>query len=178
SPTRSPPLTAVLEDRDSPLVSGAPVISDTAGGNSNGVVDPGETINLTVPVSNTFTCTGLSNVVGTLTTATPGITLNQPSVNYGTLDAGATANSSGYQFRVASSVPCGTQVTFTLTLTSAQGAAVTRTISVVVGQTSTGTATRYTYTGPPVPIPDASLTGAVTTLTLPVPLVVVAVNPT
>jgi len=175
-PSISSALTAVLEAPDLPLVSGAPVLGDTVGGNGNGVVDPGETINLTVPVSNNFTCTGLSSVVGTLTTATPGITLNQPSVNYGSLNAGATANGGAYQFRVASSVPCGTQVNFTLTLTSAQGAAVTRTISVVVGQTSTGTATRYTYTGPPVPIPDDSLTGAVTTLTVPGPLVVGDVN--
>src|SRR3989441_6602831 len=135
-PSISLALTAVLEAFDLPLVSGAPVIGDTAGGNGNGVVDPGETINLTVPVSNTFTCTGLSNVVGTLTTTTPGITLNQPSVTYGNLDAGATANSGVYQFRVASSVPCGTQANFTLTLTSAQGAAVARTISVGVGQTT------------------------------------------
>src|SRR3989442_11473240 len=175
-PSISLALTAVLEALVLPLVSGAPVIGDTAGGNGNGVVDPGETINLTVPVSNDFTCTGLSNVVGTLTTAIPGITLNQPTVNYGNLDAGATANSGVYQFRVASSVPCGTLVNFTLTLTSAQGAAVTRTLSVVVGQTTTGPPTRYPYTGPPVSIPDDSLTGAVATLTVPGPLVVGDVN--
>src|SRR5437016_6535335 len=175
-PSLSLALTGVLEAFDLPLVVGAPVISDSAGGNGNGAVDPGETINLIIPVSNNFTCTGLSGVSGSLTTATAGITLNQPSVNYGSLNAGATANGGAYQFRVASSVSCGTQVNFTLTLTSAQGAAVTRTISVVVGQTSTGTATRYTYTGPPVPIPADSLTGAVTTLTVPGPLVVGDVN--
>src|SRR5207245_10352923 len=122
------------------------------------------------------TCIWLWNGVGTGTTATPGITLNPPSANYGSLNAGATANGGGYQFRVASSVSCGTQVNFTLTLTSAQGAAVTRTISVVVGQTSTGPPTRYTYTGPPVSIPDDSLTGAVATLMVPGSLVVGDVN--
>src|SRR5207302_6372477 len=60
-PSVSLALTAVLEALDLPLVSGVPVIGDTAGGNGNGVVDPGETINLAVPVSNTFTCNGLSN---------------------------------------------------------------------------------------------------------------------
>src|SRR2546425_7467839 len=175
-PSISLALTAVLEALDLPLVSGAPVLGDTVGGNGHGAVDPGETINLTGPVSNNFTCTGLSSVVGTLTTTTPGITLNQPSVNYGSLNAGATANGGAYQFRVASSVPCGTQVTFTLTLTSAQGAAVTRTLSVVVGQTTTGPPTRYAYTGPPVSIPDASLTGAVATLMVPGSLVVGDVN--
>src|SRR2546429_2607671 len=114
-------LTGAVEAFDLPLVSGVAVISDTAGGNGNGLVDPAETINLTVPVSNNFTCTALSNISGTLTTTTPGIMLNQSSVNYGSLGAGATANGGAYQFRVAPSVPCGTQINLTLTLTSSEG---------------------------------------------------------
>src|SRR5439155_17935749 len=74
--------TGVVEAFDLPLVSGAAVISDTAGGNGNGLVDPGETINLTIPVSNNFTCTPLSNLSGTLTTSTPGVTVNQASTSY------------------------------------------------------------------------------------------------
>src|SRR5947199_415061 len=169
-------LTGAVEAFDLPLVSGVAVISDTAGGNGNGLVDPAETINLTVPVSNNFTCTALSNISGTLTTTTAGITLNQSSVNYGSLGAGATANGGAYQFRVAPSVPCGTQINLTLTLTSSEGVTVARTISVTVGQASTGAPTTHTYSGPPVPIPDNNPAGAVATLTVPQPAVIGDIN--
>ena len=169
-------LTGAVEAFDLPLVSGVAVISDTAGGNGNGLVDPAETINLTVPVSNNFTCTALSNISGTLTTTTAGITLNQSSINYGSLGAGATANGGAYQFRVAPSVPCGTQINLTLTLTSSEGVTVARTISVTVGQASTGAPTTHTYSGPPVPIPDNNPAGAVATLTVPQAAVIGDIN--
>jgi subtilisin-like proprotein convertase family protein len=176
-PSGSAGLTGVVEAFDLPLATRAGVLRDAAGGNVNGRVDPGETIDLTIPAANMFTCTGLSNVRGTLTTATPGITFNQPSSNYGSLVAGATANGGAYQFRVATSVPCGTQITFTLTLASAEGVTMTRTLTVTVGQVMTGSPTTYTYSGPPVPIPDApSATGAVATLTVPGAVIVGDVN--
>jgi subtilisin-like proprotein convertase family protein len=174
--SRSTDLTDVVEAFDLPLANRADVISDTADGNGNGRVDPGETIDLTVPVSNMFTCTGLSNVSGTLATATPGITLSRPSAGYGNLGAGASANGGAYQFRVATSVPCGTPVTFTLTLASAEGVTVTRTLTVTVGQAIAGAPTTYTYSGPPVPIPDVNPTGAVATLTVPGAVVIGDVN--
>ncbi|MDE2180274.1 MAG: M36 family metallopeptidase [candidate division NC10 bacterium] len=169
-------LTGVVEAFDLPLLSGTAVLSDTAGGNGNGVIDPGETIALTIPVSNKFSCKGLTSVTGTLSTTTTGVTITQASSNYGSLGAGATANGTAYQFTVAQSIPCGTLITFTLTLSSAEGASSTRTITARVGQEVTGTPTTFTYTGSPVPIPDNNPTGAVATLTVPGSLTVGDVN--
>lgn len=160
-------LTGVVEAFDVPLINGATVASDTGGGNGNGVIDSGETIALTIPASNNFSCTGLTSVTGALSTATTGITITQASGSYGSLSVGATANGTAYQFTVAQSVPCGTLITFTLTLSSAESASTTRTITLRVGQAVTGTPTTFTYTGSPVSIPDNNPTGAVATLTVP-----------
>jgi len=147
---------------DLPLVPGLAVMSDTAGGNGNGTVDPGETIDLTIPLTNSFTCKGLSVVTGALSTTTAGVTMNQASVNYGNLAAGGSSTGAAYQFRVGPGVPCGTQIIFTLTLTWADGPMTTRTIVVNVGPV--GTPTTYTYSGPPVAIPDNNPAGGVATL--------------
>ncbi|MDD5558661.1 proprotein convertase P-domain-containing protein [Candidatus Methylomirabilis sp.] len=164
----------MIEAFDVPLVNGTAVLGDTAGGNGNGVIDPGETIVLTVPVSNNFTCIGLTSVAGALSTTTTGVTITQASSSYGNLSAGAAANGTAYQFTVAQSVPCGTLITFTLNISSAEGASSARTITLRVGQAVT--ATTYTYTGSPVSIPDNNPTGAIATLTVPGSLVIGDIN--
>ncbi len=169
-------LTGVAEAFDLPFLSGTAVVSDIAGGNGNGAIDPGETIALTIPASNNFSCTGLTSVTGTLSTTTTGVTITQASGSYGSLSVGATANGTAYLFTVAQSVPCGTLITFTLNLSSAEGASSARTITLRVGQAVTGTPTTFTYAGPPVSIPDNNPTGAVATLTVPGSLTVGDVN--
>lgn len=65
----------VVEKFDLPLTLGTVVVHDTAGGNGNGAIDPGETIALTIPVSSGVSCKGLTGVAGTLSTSTPGVTV-------------------------------------------------------------------------------------------------------
>lgn len=170
-------LNGVVEAFDLPLINGTASFTDTApGGNGNGIIDPAETISLTIPVTNNFNCTGLTNVTGTLSTSTSGITIIQAPSNYGSLSAGSTANGTAYQFRVATSVSCGTLINFTLNLTSAEGVTVTGTITLRVGQAVTGSPTTFTYTGPPVSIPDNNPAGATATLTVPGSIVIGDVN--
>ena len=167
-------LTGVVEAFDLPLTTGTVAFADTAGGNGNGFIDPGETIALTLPAVNQFGFTTLTNVTGTLATATPGITLTQAASAYGSIAAGATAPGTAYQFQVAAGVPCGTLITFTMTMTSAQGVSATRTLQLQVGQAVVGSPTTFTYSGAPVAIPDNGT--AVATLTVPGALTVGDIN--
>lgn len=95
-------------------------LSDTAG-NNNGVADPGETVALTIPLTNS---TGI--VANTTTLQIVG----GNSANYGTINSGTTASQT-INFTVPAGTPCGSVVTITLNVNSSLGAtSFTRTLSV------------------------------------------------
>ncbi|MEQ1922207.1 MAG: M36 family metallopeptidase [Pyrinomonadaceae bacterium] len=95
-------------------------LSDTIG-NNNGIADPGETVALTIPLTNS---TGI--VANTTTLQIVG----GNSANYGTINSGTTASQT-INFTVPAGTPCGSVVTITLNVNSSLGAtSFTRTISV------------------------------------------------
>jgi uncharacterized delta-60 repeat protein len=87
-------------------------------GNDDGVVNPGETIDLDVTVLNTSGVT-FFYISGVLSTITPGITITDNTAAFPDIQAGLTGESLPLPFRffVDVGVPCGTLIDFTLDLT-------------------------------------------------------------
>ncbi len=95
-------------------------LSDTIG-NNNGVADPGETVALTIP---------LTNSTGLVASGTTLQIVGGNSANYGTINSGATASQT-INFTIPAGTPCGSVVTITLNANSSLGAtSFTRTIAV------------------------------------------------
>jgi len=117
-----------------------------SGGNGNGVLEPGETVTLVVTLENEGGAAA-SSVATTLLTASPNITINDNSGNFGTIAAGATATNSGDPYSVTADVatPYGTAIDFSIAVQS--GVYVdTLDFSLVVGQlVPTDTGYYYTY---------------------------------
>lgn len=105
-------------------------------GNSNGVWEPGETVQLAVELSANGNFTG---VAGTLTSQTAGVTVTDPSATWPNLASGGTATSNAPHFTLAigSGVACGTSVNLQLVVTSNQGGPFTFPISGEVGASLT-----------------------------------------
>lgn len=92
----------------SPLLSiGSMVISDPSG-NNNGRLDPGETVDLLINTSN-IGHSDASNTQGILSSTHPAITVNTPSINIGTINAGNSVNAV-YNITVDPTTPTGTVV--------------------------------------------------------------------
>jgi hypothetical protein len=89
------------------------------GGNGNGMLDHGETVNLVVTIKNEGGAVA-SNVTGLLTENSPYITVNDANGSFGNINPGTTANNSGDPFTVsaASNTPNGTVVNFKIFITS------------------------------------------------------------
>ena len=93
-------------------LSGSMVIDDVAGGNGDGRLDPGETADITMIVSNN----GHSNspaAVASLSSVSPYITINSGSNLLGVISAGASINTT-YNVTCDAATPMGTAVDFTL----------------------------------------------------------------
>jgi len=103
------------------LTLGTLTVSEVVG-NGNGVIEPGETGALTIPLNNVGVVTA-TNVQATLSTSTPGITLIQAGpLNYGNIAADGTAlNPSSYTFTVSANFPCNATVNFSLLATYGGG---------------------------------------------------------
>lgn len=109
-------------------------------GHNDGVVDPGETVSLSVRVRSSLATTA-TGVSGTLSTTTPGVTITTPTVSFGTVAAGSSADGAApFAFSVGSSVACGTSLAFTLTITGSAGTT-TETFAMSVGTFSAGNST-------------------------------------
>jgi hypothetical protein len=98
-------------------------VVDQAGNcNRNGFVDPGEVgIALTIPVTNQGSTVG-TNMVGTLTSSTPGVEILSATSAYADLPyAGTSTNSSAFLIKVPLSLPCGSPILLHLSMTHALG---------------------------------------------------------
>ncbi|HVP36732.1 MAG TPA: C1 family peptidase [Terriglobales bacterium] len=91
-------------------------------GNADGILDPGETVNLPVTLKNTGpnTATGVSAI---LSTSTPGINIINPSATFPSIASGATqvSESPSFSFQIDPSVERGTRADFNLAINSDQG---------------------------------------------------------
>jgi len=106
-------------------------ISDPTG-NNNGKLDPGETATFFIVVKN-FGNSDASNVIGTLTSSSPYITISQGQANYGNIAAGE-ENQKTFTVSAAASTPAGQMVTFNFDITADLGITGTGQFTVVVGQ--------------------------------------------
>ncbi|HOF80790.1 MAG TPA: C25 family cysteine peptidase [Bacteroidales bacterium] len=106
-------------------------ISDPTG-NNNGKLDPGETATFFIVVKN-FGNSDASNVIGTLTSSSPYITISQGQANYGNIAAGEESQKT-FIVSAAASTPAGQMVTFNFDITADLGITGTGQFTVVVGQ--------------------------------------------
>jgi hypothetical protein len=122
-------------------------------GNGNGFIEPGETGNMTVQLSN-LGLVGASGVTATISSLTPGVTVLTPNPRpYGAIAAGANAtNAIPFTFSVAPGADCGANADFALTVNFSGGApgASPRVIRLRVptGQTSVSVTTQLDATAP------------------------------
>lgn len=141
--------------------------------NNNGVPEPGETLTFDIPLNalgGAFT-----NVVGTLTTSSPNVTIVNGVGNYGGIAAGGSGTAS-YTVRLGQGVACFSALNFTLSVASTEG-------NFTFPVTDTVGSAAITYAGVPVSIPDANPTGVSSTATVanmsgPISSVQVRVNAT
>ena len=116
------------------------------GGNGNGVLEPGETVDLAITLENEGGAVA-SNVTSTLTTASSWVVINDNSGNFGTIAVGGTASNGSDPYSVTADVstPYGTEVEFAV-IVEAGVYVDTLEFSLVVGQlVPTDTGHYYVY---------------------------------
>jgi subtilisin-like proprotein convertase family protein len=144
-----------------PLIQlGTVTAVDGNAGDPDTIIEPGENDNkLTLQLKNVGNgaATGIS---GTLSTSTAGVTITSATSAYPNLAAktGVGNNSTAFLFNVASTVPCGQKLIFTLKVTYAGGGSEAITFSVPTGKPGV-TAVEKPYTGTVKPIPDSPSPG-------------------
>lgn len=142
-------------------VSETPKVTPDDGGE---FVDPGDTLTVSLPVTNVGDATAVSTSV-VLTTSTPGVTITPRAQSYGAIPRGETVVKD-YKVTVPASHEVGvpvqfnTRVTFAGVFSPKAGS-----FSVDVGRPS-DTSVAFAYSGPAVAIPDNSTVGA--TVSIPV----------
>lgn len=135
------------------------------GGGVGGTVVPGEAGSLSAQLVN-IGGISLPGLNATLSTSTPGVTINNGVSIYPGLSAGAgAANNQPFTFNLDESVTCGQEINFKLTLRHVNDGGVPSVFnfSVLVGESS---ATVASYTGSAVAIPDGNFTGVNIPLTV------------
>lgn len=98
-------------------------VDDAAGGNADGIIDSGESVALLVDATNSGSVDA-TQVVGTLTTSTPGVNIPVPTANFPDLAAGASATSLAPHFVIETDLTfeCGTTIDLNVSLTAAEAA--------------------------------------------------------
>lgn len=114
----------VIEAFDVPNLNLGGVTFTDADGNGNGFADPGETLALTVPLTNPYCGTPANSTTATVTGGGTG--------DYGTI-AGGAVSSQVISYTVPVDAPCGSQITIPININSSLGP-VTKHFVLVVGQ--------------------------------------------
>ena len=112
--------------------------------NNNGVIEPGELVNFTIPVA--AVRGDFTNVMGMLSSATAGVTVVSGMGSYGSVASGTSVDAS-YSVLVDTAFTCDTAFDLNLAVTSAEGNR-TFAISRDVGGDA------ITYNGLPATVPD------------------------
>ncbi len=118
---------------------------------ANGVVDPGETVTVAFPVTNTGGANTV-NDVGTLQ-ATGGVTSPSGPQNYGVVVAGGPPVSRNFTFTASPALLCGANITASVQHQDSATNLGNLVYTIPTGSTAGG-ATTTSYTGPPVAVPD------------------------
>lgn len=155
----------VAPSTPAPLVQlGTVTAVDTNAGDPDTVIEPGEGGKLTIQLKNTGN--GAATAVSAkLTTSTTGVTITGTGMSaYPNLAAktGVGNNTTPFTFNVASTVPCGQSLIFTLMVTYTGGTASSLVFTVPSGKA--GSPTTKSYAGAVKPIPDNTSAGVNVTL--------------
>jgi Subtilase family/FG-GAP-like repeat len=145
------------------LDNGANTITE-ATGNGNGSIEPGETANLTIPLSN-IGLTNATAISATLTTSTAGVTITQGTQAYPNLTAvsGTATNATPFKFTLANNFACGAAVSFTLTVNYTGGVAASQIYNFTVNTGKPAViATTLDTTPPPSGVGYSAVTGTQT----------------
>jgi hypothetical protein len=88
---------------------------DSMGGNGDGILGPGEMVNLTITLQNREGVRNAQNVSAVLSTDDPGIVVYFDTSSYPTIPTGGTANNvTPYVFAISPNYPCGKAIEFKL----------------------------------------------------------------
>jgi hypothetical protein len=139
------------------LVRGATTVTT-----GNGIVEPNECNELNVVLNNIGT-NGATAVGATLSTTTPGVTIDAPTVTYPNLAAGSGTgtNATPFRFSTGPGVACGSNVQFTQTLTYGGGLSpTTLNFSLPVGQLGTNYTFASAPTGASIPVGGTLVAGS------------------
>jgi subtilisin-like proprotein convertase family protein len=146
-------------------LTGQPQINSTTGSlvsesfaPPNGAIDPGETVTVSLCVTNT----GLANTValtGTLA-ATGGVTSPGAPTNLGVVVAGGPAVCGNFTFVADPAMTCGAPVTPTVAYADGASSFGNKVYAPFITGVVSGTSTQtFSYTGPPVSVPDNTAAG-------------------
>ncbi|MCP5518114.1 MAG: DUF11 domain-containing protein [Verrucomicrobiales bacterium] len=130
---------------------------DTAAGNGNGFLDPGETIEESIVLRHRDG-PAMDGITARLQVDSPAVTLLAADSEYPAFVPGeSAANLQPYLYRLAKDLPCGTLLTFRQEVEMATGYRLTNYFTRVVGSLgTTNVATRvFASEAPPATIPDA-----------------------
>ncbi|HJR08621.1 MAG TPA: M36 family metallopeptidase [Pyrinomonadaceae bacterium] len=117
----------VVESFDKPNLRLGTVNAVEQTGDSDGVVEPGETVRLTIPLTNILCAHNADNATAT-------VTGGANTANYGTVEAGTT-DSQTIDYTVPTTTACGAAIPLTITVNSTLGP-ITYTYFLNVGQPS------------------------------------------
>jgi hypothetical protein len=116
----------VVENFDGPNLTLGNVVATETTGNGNGQFDPGETVSLSLPLSNTLCAT-------TATNATAAVSPGGGSANYGAIAPGG-INTQAINFTIPTSTACGSAITFDITVNSTELGPIHYSFSLPIGQ--------------------------------------------
>jgi len=95
------------------------------GGNNNGKIDAGETVNMNITLRNNGTVS-LSNVTATLSCLSDHVTMITSTCSFGNMSIASTVSRNQFQFKVDENIPDGVMLKFKLTIIDNSGYSVAR----------------------------------------------------
>ncbi len=113
------------------LTLGSYTISDP-GGNNNGKLDPGETVDVSVEIKNDGS-SGAVTVFGELTSTDPNVVINNSTQAYGNISAGALVTKT-FSVSADENTPTGHPAVFVLNITASPGLTAQGSFNIVIGQ--------------------------------------------
>jgi subtilisin-like proprotein convertase family protein len=153
-------------------------INDTVGGNGNGTVDPGETIQITVPLFNPWhhSSKNVASVAATLTTSTAGLNITDNSSTYGAIAGQGTATGDTFTVQVPlMGLTCGQSLKFNVQTVSSLGTTTTAFALRLGAPSGTGAPVTFTKSAS-LAIPDGDPRGVFDTFNIPDDLQIADIN--
>lgn len=159
----------IVESFSAPYLDKTTIAVDDSLGNNNSAIDPGETIRITVTLTNPWRSTSknVASATATLATSTAGITITDGNSTYPAIPAQGSAAGDIFQFNVPLAVTCGQSLNFTVTPTSTLGSQAIPFSFRVGAPSGTGAPITYTRTpGAPLAIQDLRPRGTIDSQTI------------